>query len=439
MSTTERRPRVTVGVPVFNGGEMLREALDGLLAQSFTDFEIVISDNASTDATPATCREFAARDARIRVLRQPTNVGPFPNFLATLDAARGEYFCWAAHDDLRAADFLALLVAALDAHPNAGLAACQAEELDVLGLPMRLLVERGPRTTVGLARAERLLQVVRHSPPALMYGLFRTEVLRPHARILTSRRDAMHTDLLLLHALLADHDLAFVERPLLRIRMGGDSHRTDRYRTLTELVCSHVDFAWRSLRCISTRGLTLGERARVRRAQLRHVGDVLRVSNFWSQCAFKLTRQQVWLTPMVARIRVWNSPPLRRLAARMRQLPAGTRVALFGAGKHTVWLLEALRVAIEPHARLVGVIDDRPGVAELPGLRPVPVIGSGEWESLQPELIVASSQAYEEMLADRARRVTAGAVPVWMIYADDEAPAASDFRMNVTKRCHVAS
>lgn len=92
-------PQVSIGMPVYNGEPFIHEALDSLLAQTFTDFELIISDNASTDGTEAICREYAARDPRIRYVRQGENRGAAANFQFVLDEAVGEYFMWAAADD----------------------------------------------------------------------------------------------------------------------------------------------------------------------------------------------------------------------------------------------------------------------------------------------------------------------------------------------------
>jgi glycosyltransferase involved in cell wall biosynthesis len=97
--TCRNKPLVSIGMPVYNGEKFIREALDSLLAQTFTDFELIISDNASTDNTEAICLEYAAKDARIRYVRQPENRGVLFNFQFVLDEARGEYFMWSAHDD----------------------------------------------------------------------------------------------------------------------------------------------------------------------------------------------------------------------------------------------------------------------------------------------------------------------------------------------------
>ena len=92
-------PTVSIGMPVYNGEKYIREALDSLLAQIFTNFELIISDNASTDNTEAICREYAARDPRIRHVRQSESRGATANFQPVLDKARGAYFMWAAADN----------------------------------------------------------------------------------------------------------------------------------------------------------------------------------------------------------------------------------------------------------------------------------------------------------------------------------------------------
>ena len=99
-------PMVSIGVPVYNGEETLTAALDSLLAQSFSDFEIIVSDNASTDKTEEICLSFCKRDSRIIYVRQEKNIGAAKNFEFVLKKSQGRYFTWAAADDLRSSDFL---------------------------------------------------------------------------------------------------------------------------------------------------------------------------------------------------------------------------------------------------------------------------------------------------------------------------------------------
>lgn len=92
-------PKVSIGMPVYNGAKYLRKSLDSILAQDFEDLELIISDNASTDQTESICRERAEADARIRYFRNESNLGASRNFNRVFELARGTYFKWAGHDD----------------------------------------------------------------------------------------------------------------------------------------------------------------------------------------------------------------------------------------------------------------------------------------------------------------------------------------------------
>lgn len=109
------RPRVALGLPVFNGEKYLARAIDSLLAQDMGDFELIISDNASTDATAEICQDYAARDKRIRYFRQTENLGAAPNYNFVFEKSSADYFKWAAHDDLCKPRFLSVCLEAFDA------------------------------------------------------------------------------------------------------------------------------------------------------------------------------------------------------------------------------------------------------------------------------------------------------------------------------------
>jgi len=112
---------VSIGMPVYNGERYLEEALESLLSQSFTDFELIISDNDSTDNTGEICKRYAAKDSRIKYQRFDTNVGATRNYNHVVDEAVGKYFKWAAHDDLCEPAYLQRCVEVLDNHPEVGL------------------------------------------------------------------------------------------------------------------------------------------------------------------------------------------------------------------------------------------------------------------------------------------------------------------------------
>lgn len=109
---------VSIGMPVYNGEPYLAAALDSLLCQTYTDFELIISDNASTDRTEAICKQYAAQDARIRYYRNSTNIGATRNYNLLVEMARGQYFKWAAHDDICAPTYLEKCVEILDSMPS---------------------------------------------------------------------------------------------------------------------------------------------------------------------------------------------------------------------------------------------------------------------------------------------------------------------------------
>lgn len=113
-----KSPKVSIGLPVFNGEPYLAAAIESVLAQTFTDFELVISDNASTDATAAICQKYAAQDQRIRYYRSAQNLGAAWNFNHVFIMAAGTYFKWIAADDVISPEFLAACVAILDEDPT---------------------------------------------------------------------------------------------------------------------------------------------------------------------------------------------------------------------------------------------------------------------------------------------------------------------------------
>lgn len=111
-------PTISIGMPVLNGAAHLEQAIRSLRQQSFTDFELIISDNGSTDGTADIIARHAAEDPRLRPVRQSHNIGGLANFRYVLEAARGTYFMWAAYDDWHDPNYLECLQAALAADPD---------------------------------------------------------------------------------------------------------------------------------------------------------------------------------------------------------------------------------------------------------------------------------------------------------------------------------
>jgi glycosyltransferase involved in cell wall biosynthesis len=182
--TTAEFPLVSIGFPVYNGELTMRRALDSLLAQDYPNLELVISDNGSSDGTAAICQEYAQKDGRVRYYHVDQNQGQMWNFSRVLEEARGEYFMWSAHDDVWKPEFVRLLQADLQAHPEAGVAMSGVDIVDESGRPVKIVrfTERGqsPNTFSAYQLLLRLMTLwgsTSKSHHLYWYGLFRRELL----------------------------------------------------------------------------------------------------------------------------------------------------------------------------------------------------------------------------------------------------------------------
>jgi glycosyltransferase involved in cell wall biosynthesis len=126
-------PSVSIGLPVFNGERFLARAIESILAQDYGDFELVVSDNGSTDATAEIARGFAARDGRVTYLRHEVNRGAAWNYNHLVAVTSAPLFKWAAHDDELRPAWLDRCVAALDGMPGAALAYTRRVKIDADG------------------------------------------------------------------------------------------------------------------------------------------------------------------------------------------------------------------------------------------------------------------------------------------------------------------
>jgi hypothetical protein len=177
------RPGVTVGVPVRNGAAYLSASLDSLVAQDYDDIEIVISDNASTDETPEICGHYAARDDRIRYVRQPTDIGAAGNFNFLVGEARCPLYKSLSHDDLIAPSLVRRCVDRLEERPEAVLAFAGTRVLDADGVevddedpPARWTSAAAPSGRLRDLFADHARSHLHHCFPVM--GVLRTEPLR---------------------------------------------------------------------------------------------------------------------------------------------------------------------------------------------------------------------------------------------------------------------
>ena len=168
-------PRASVGMPVFDRASTVARAIESVLGQTFADFELLVSDNASSDGTEAICRRYADRDPRIRYTRHLTTLSGFDNFRFVLETARAPYFMWLPADDYVLPRLLELAVAVLDARPDVVCATPRAEFLEADGA-------RRPATgsfaLLGDARENICRYLVDPMDNSRFYGLYRREAVR---------------------------------------------------------------------------------------------------------------------------------------------------------------------------------------------------------------------------------------------------------------------
>lgn len=170
-------PRVSIGLPVYNGEAFLEDSLDSLLHQTFEDFELVIVDNASTDRTGEICRAYAEKDPRVRYRRNDVNIGGFRNHRLAFGLASAPYFMWAADDDVRDPEYLERCVDLLDRHPEAVIACTRICNIDGDGD----VLSEGEERPLGqeddaVDRFRRVIRLEHQLEPVM--GLYRASALR---------------------------------------------------------------------------------------------------------------------------------------------------------------------------------------------------------------------------------------------------------------------
>ena len=206
---TSQTPLVSIGMPVYNGERFIRPALDSLLAQMHRDFELLISDNASTDATPEICSTYAARDSRLNYSRLDTHIDAISNFDRVLRLARGEYFMWAAADDLWEPSFLSTLLTLLQGAPEAVLAFSVFDTVNEHGETIQVYPSalELPSPDRVLRLRAFLLQEETRGKPNLIYGLMRRRTIQGAGGFRLWGAGPWGADMLLVFRLLSYGDL----------------------------------------------------------------------------------------------------------------------------------------------------------------------------------------------------------------------------------------
>jgi glycosyltransferase involved in cell wall biosynthesis len=247
LRNSERKPQVSIGLPVYNGERYLSEAINSVLSQTFRDFELIISDNCSSDATEMICRAFAAKDRRIRYFRNKENLGAARNFNRTFDLSSGEYFKWLAADDVMAPEFLARCGQALGEDATAVLAYPRImiiDEVEQQSRESHLHYEQ-----INLLSSfphERLEALLFNAPPSnaakyFVFGLMRSEALKKTPLI----RSYVGSDVCLLVDLVLLGKFVEIPEPLLQLRWHPQSYTFNLHlRRHTTGIEGHEQLQW---------------------------------------------------------------------------------------------------------------------------------------------------------------------------------------------------
>jgi len=413
------RPAVTVGLVVRNGERYLAEAIESFLAQSFTDFALVVHDNASSDDTVQIAKGIAARDRRIEVRVNPRDLGPRGNFHAALAAADTPFFCWAACDDRRDERFLERLVALLEDAPGAGLAACAARRLDTRGRRREIMPETARlHDARGHSAPDRLVMHLADGACIPFYGLYRTPAAREQlgrlARLAAPDRPVpFRWDMVFVAAVLRGHGFRFTNAPLIEFRDGGIGHRIDQYPDLSTCVREVARFGGDLRDALHTPADRRRDRVRLDAAWASHLARFVSARPMRRMFEHYARASVPALAPTRAAVESRARRVFRRLRRRATGLQPGTRVVLLGGGKHTTRCRDTITSALAPHARLVGVCDDAPAADRIGDL---PLIAPGGLPGLRPDLLLVSSDTFEDVLAERGRALSPRGVPVWCLY-----------------------
>jgi glycosyltransferase involved in cell wall biosynthesis len=240
----ESAPRVTVGVPVFNGGPFISECLSNIANQTYSDFRVLICDNASSDDTGKIALEFVKADSRFRYFRQEQNVPALQNFADVLKASNSPLFIWHSDDDYWPPNYLEALVETLDANPETRLAVARivSERLDGSDSSVYEYVEFG---SSDLARMRQL----QHCHACWVYGLFDRQILlETMERVCAEYKEAWGFDYLVIflyvfrNLVSGTNNTQFVQRRPVPAQTSGGAHRDARWKQEYRDIAAKMDF-----------------------------------------------------------------------------------------------------------------------------------------------------------------------------------------------------
>ena len=199
--TNNKYPKISIGIPVYNGEKYLELAIDSLIKQTFKDFEIIISDNASTDRTEEICRAYQAQDNRVSYHRNSVNIGAAENYKTVFRLAKGQFFKWMAHDDRCSANYLEECVRVLEEDPDIVMSFPRfvliddrdrvfpkTDEHTYLTSDNRIITTNIPRNFMSVRPSDRYWEILYKTTECYeFFGLARREIIEQ-----TSQHDAFY-------------------------------------------------------------------------------------------------------------------------------------------------------------------------------------------------------------------------------------------------------
>lgn len=216
---TKPIPRVSIGMPVYNGEKYIRMALDSILRQDYANFELIISDNASKDATQDICREYTEKDQRIRYYRNETNIGASGNYNRVFTLAHGEFFKWISHDDECGPSLLSCCLNTFEhASADTVLVCSKAQLIDETGRVLQISQLNMDHSARPFSRLASLIFKFDYHHPHALWGLIKSSALRQ-----TRLMGVVYADHILLSELALLGNLVEIPEPLLQWRIHSEN------------------------------------------------------------------------------------------------------------------------------------------------------------------------------------------------------------------------
>jgi glycosyltransferase involved in cell wall biosynthesis len=227
-------PKVSIGMPVYNGGSFIKEALDSVLAQTFTDYELIISDNASDDDTQLICNEYCKKYPQIKYVRHKRNLGAYWNFNFVTQNAKGEFITWLAHDDVLEPMFLEETVYYMSHKPDTIIVASDFGIIDQAGI--ELGIEKLTKIRDHIDWGKRCVEFFRYPISNVffcIYGLMKTKTCKAVLQSVSEPKIAKGSELPILARFAVAGEIAAIPIALRKYRRHPTSIYSSEVRVIS--------------------------------------------------------------------------------------------------------------------------------------------------------------------------------------------------------------